>query len=222
METQPPKAAHTASEGVRMGKAMVQQPFFCTLSQAQAEFAKVGTAVRERPEREATDDWIGSRVAAQDAEAHRYRILDIKHAISCLRSPSLASASAEAARNPFLPDASFLALPASPTRGASMTVGRQEAVISIGYPVRDIYRPHEVRDRAGTEAPQQHPESRAIPVESSVEWPGDMYSSGVTKPTAGDRAAVATDLSASTSPGEPPREPVRVYRERLAGRNSRE
>jgi hypothetical protein len=49
-----------------------------------------------------------------------------------------------------------------------------------------------------------------------------MYSSGVTKPTAGDRAAVATDLSASTSPGESPREPILVYRERLAGRDSRE
>jgi hypothetical protein len=222
METQAPNAAHTASEGVQMGKVVVQQPFFCTLSQAQAEFAKVGTAVRERLEREATGDLIGSRVAAQDAEAYRYRFLDIKRAISRLRSPSLTSASAEVARNPLLPDASFLALSASPTRGASMTVGRQEAVMRIGYPAWDIYRPHEVRDRAGTEGPEQHPESRTMPVESSVEWPGDMYSSGVTKPTPGDRAAVATALSASTSPGEPPREPVRVYRERLAGRNSRE
>jgi hypothetical protein len=151
METPPPKAVQTASEEVRMGKAMVQQPFFCTLSQAQAEFAKVGTAVRERLEREATGDLIGCRVAAQDSEAHRYGFPDIKRAISRLRSPSLASASAEAARNSFLPDASFLALSASPTRGASTTVGRQEAVIRIGYPAWDIYRPHEVRDRAGTE-----------------------------------------------------------------------
>lgn len=211
--------------GSGMGKAMVRQPFFCTLvvaiaclesavasalqpsalaldSQAQAEFAKVGTAVRERLEREATGDLIGSRVAAQDAEAHRYRFLDIKRAISHLRSPSLASPSVETARNPFLHDASFLALSASPTRGAPMTVGRQEAVIRIGYPAWDMYRPHEVRDRAGTKGAEQHPESGAIPAESSVEWPGDMYSSGVTKPTAGDRAAVASDLSASTSPGE--------------------
>ena len=219
METPPPKAAHTASDGSGIGKAMVRQPYFCTLvvaiaclesavanalqpsplaleGQAQAEFAKVGTAVRKRLQREATGDLIGSHVAAQDAEAPCYRFLDIKRAISRLRSPSLASPSVEAARNPFLPDAFFLALLASPTRGAPMTVGRQEAVFRIGYPACDMYRPHEVPDRAGTEGAEQRPESRAIPAESSMEWPGDIYSSGVTKPAAGDRAAVATDLSA--------------------------
>jgi len=45
---------------------------------------------------------------------------------------------------------------------------------------------------------------------------------GVTKTTAGDRAVVATDLSVSTSPEEPPREPILVFRERLAGRDRRE
>jgi hypothetical protein len=80
-----------------------------------------------------------------------------------------------------------------------MTVGRQKAVIRIGYPAWDMYRPREVRDRAGTGWEEQHPESRAVPVESSVEWSSDMYSSGVTKPTAGDRAAVAADPLASTS-----------------------
>src|SRR5882757_7661005 len=97
--------------GSGIGKAMVRQPFFCTLvvaiaclesavanalqpsplaleGQAQAEFAKVGTAVRERLEREATGDLIGSHVAVQDAEAPRYRFLDVKRAISRLRSPS--------------------------------------------------------------------------------------------------------------------------------------
>jgi len=49
-----------------------------------------------------------------------------------------------------------------------------------------------------------------------------MYSNGVAKPTAGDRGAVATDLSASAPSGESPREPFLVYRERLVGRDSRE
>ena len=190
--------------------------------QAQAEFAKVGTAVRERLDREATGDLIGARIAAQDAQAHRYRYLDIKRAINRERSPSLASPSVEASRNPFLPDASFLAQSASPTRVAPMTVGRQEAVVRVGYPAWDMYRPHEVRTLAGTDGSEQHLESRATAAEVALAGPKDMYSNGVAKPTAGDRGAVATDLSASAPLGEPPREPFLVYREQLVGRDSRE
>src|SRR5271170_7711778 len=118
--------------------ASASQPSAAALeTQAQAEFTKVGTAVRERLDREAAGDPIGAHIAAQDAEAHRYRYLDIKRSIDRLRSPFLASPSVEASRNPFLPDASFLAQLASPTRVAPMTVGRQEAVVRVGYPAWD-------------------------------------------------------------------------------------
>jgi hypothetical protein len=228
-----------------MGKAMVRQRFVSTLvvaiacldaalanalqpsasaleEQAQTEFAKVGTAVRERLDREAAGDLIGARIAAQDAQAHRYRYLDIKRAISRLRSPSLASPSVEASRNPFLPDAAFLAPSAAPTPVAPLMVRSHEAVVGAGYPAWDMYRPHEMRTQAGTEGAEQHPESRAASAEVVLAGPKDMYSTGVAKPTAGDRGAVAADLPARASPGEPPREPFLVYRERLAGSETRE
>jgi len=205
-----------------MGKAMVRQRFFSAVivaiacleaavvnalppsasaleSQAQVEFAKVGTAVRERLDREAAGDLLGARVAAQDADAHRYRFLDIKRELSRLRSPSVASPSVEATGNPFLPDASSLAPSASsPIGGAPTTAGRQDAVIHAAFPAWDMYRSHESRDPVG----------RA----------GNMYSNGVAKPASGERVAAATDPPASASP----REPFLVYRARLAGSDSRE
>lgn len=191
-------------------------------SQAQAEFAKVGAAVRERLDREAAGDVIGAHIAAQNAQGHRYRFLDIKRAISRLRSPTLASPSVEAPRNPFLPDAAFLASSGSQGRGAARPVGRQEAVLRAEYPFWDMYRPHDVRDRGGIQGADQHPSSQATPAAAAVAGLKDKFSTGVMTPAAGDRAAVATDLPASTSPAMPPREPFLVYRERLAGRDSRE
>jgi hypothetical protein len=228
-----------------MGKAMVRQRFFSTLvvaiacldaavanalppsasaldSQAQVEFAKVGAAVRERLEREAAGDSIGARLAAQDADAHRYRYLDIKREISRLHSASVASPSVEALRNPFLPDASFWTPSASSTtRGAPVTAGRQDAAIRVAYPAWDMYRPHESRGPADTDGAEPHPESWAKPAAAPVGWAGNMYSNGVAKPPSSDRDA-AKDLSVNASPGEPPREPFLVYRERPAGSDTRE
>jgi hypothetical protein len=228
-----------------MGKAMGRQRFFSTLivaiacldaavanalqpsasaldSQAQVEFAKVGAAVRERLEREAAGDSIGARIAAQDADAHRYRYLDIKREIGRLHSASVASPSVEALRNPFLPDASFWTPSASSmTRVAPVTAGRQDAVIRVAYPAWDMYRPHESRDPADNDGAEPHQESRAKPAAAPGGWAGNMYSNGIAKPTPGDRDA-ATDLSVNASPGEPPREPFQVYRERPAGNDTRE
>ena len=237
----------TASDrGLRMGKAMVRQRFFSTLvvaiaclgsavanalqpsalaleSQAQAEFAKVGTAVRERLEREAAGDLIGARIAAHDADAHRYRFLDIRRELSRLHSPSLASPSVAASRNPFLPDASFLAPSASsPARGAAMTIGRREAALRVAYPAWDMYRPHESEDPAGADGRDSLQESRGTPAAAPMGRAGDMYTNGVAKPASGARGAAATDLSATASPGESPREPFLVYRERFAGSETRE
>src|ERR1035438_865759 len=226
----------TASDSdLRMGKAMGRQRFFSTLvvaiaclgsavanalqpsalaleSQAQAEFAKVATAVRERLDREAAGDLLGARVAAQDAEAHRYRFLDIKRELSRLHSPSVASTSVAAPRNPFLPDASFLAPSASsPARGAAMTIGRREAVIRVAYPAWDMYRPHESGDPAAADGRDSLQESRATPAAAAMGRAGDMYTNGVAKPASVERGAAATELFAIAAPGESPREPFLVY-----------
>jgi hypothetical protein len=232
--------ARLVERGLGMGIAMVRERWVSTLfvamaclesiaanalqpsalaleSQAQAEFAKVGTAVRERLDRQAAGDLIGAHIAAQDAEAHRYRFLDLKREISRLRSPSGASPSVEAVRNPFSPDAAFLAPSAAPTRAAAVTLDRQEAVVRVEYPVWDMYRPHKVQDRTDTQGAEQHPESRSSSGEVAVQGPKDMYSPGVAKPTPDGGAAGTIDPSASASLGELPRAPYLVYRERLAG-----
>jgi len=192
-------------------------------SQAQAEFAKVGTALRERLDRDAAGDLIGARIAARDADAHRYRFLDIKRELRRLHAPSVVSPSVAAPRNPFLPDASFLAPSASSTtRVAPATAGRQDAVIRVTYPVWDMYRPHESKDPAGTDGRDSLQESRATPVAAPMGRAGNMYTNGVAKPASAGRGAAATDLSAGASPEEAPREPFLVYRERLAGNDTRE
>ncbi len=192
-------------------------------SQAQAEFAKVGMALRERFEREAAGDAIGARIAEKDADAHRFRFLDIKRELSRLHPPSVAPPSVAAPRSPFVPDASFFAPSASSTtRVAPVTAGRQGAALRVEDPAWDMYRPHEPRDPAGTDAAERHPASRATPAAAPVDGAGDMYSHGVAKPPSGEAGEAATDGSASASPGEPPREPFLVYRERPAASGSRE
>jgi hypothetical protein len=201
------------------------QPSMSALeSQAQAEFAKVGAAVRDRLEREAAGDLIGARIAAQDADAHRYRFLDIKRELSRLHAPSVASTSVEAQRNPFLPDASFVSPSTSsaPTRGAALTIGRQEAAVRVAYPAWDMYRPHESGDPAGADGRDLLQESRATPAAAPTGRAGDMYTNGVAKPASVERGAAATELSATAAPGESPREPFLVYRERFAASDTRE
>lgn len=213
--------AGIACLGAALANAL--QPSAAALeSQAQAEFAKVGTAVRERLEREAAGDLVGARIASQDADAHRYRFLDIQRELGRRQSPSVASPSVEAPRNPFLPDASFWAPSApSPIRVAPVTAGRPDARNRVDYPAWDMYRPHEPRDPTGTDGAEQHQEfakSAAGPAGRA----GDLYSKAISKPTSGAPRAVTTDTSASASLGEAPREPYLVYRERLAGGDTRE
>ncbi len=204
--------------------AHASQPSASALeSQAQVEFAKVGAAVRERLDREAAGDAIGARLAAQDADTHRYRFLDIKRELSRLHPPPAASPSVAAPRNPFMPDASFFAPSASSTtRVAPVTAAPPGAALRVEYPAWDMYRPHEPGIPAGTDGADRHQESRATPATGPVGWAGDMYSHGAAKPPAGEAGAAATDGSASAPPGEAPREPFLVYRERLAGSDRRE
>ena len=179
-------------------------------AEARAEFAKVGLAVRERLEREAAGDVIGARVAEQNADAHRYRFLDIQRELTRLRLPSRPSPSVEARRDPFVPDASFAAS-ASSGGSAPATGTRQEAAERVAYPAWDMYRPHELRDGADAETARQHSEARAMPTEAPSRG-GDMYSKGLARPKSSEPDAKASDVSASPLPAEPPREPFLVYR----------
>ena len=205
--------------------ANASQPSASALEeQAQAEFAKAGTAVRERLDREAAGDLIGARIAAQDAEAHRYRYLDIKRELNRQHSPSLASPSVEAPRDPFLPDASFLAPSASSRLGSRpMTAGRPERGYSRRHTPRGTCIGLTKCGPSGRPKARNSTKNRGRhPLRRPWDGPRTCTQHGVAKPTSGDRGAVATDLSASAPSGEPPREPFLVYRERLAGSDSRE
>jgi len=206
--------------GLVSGGAAVAQPPAATLKdQAQVEFAKVAFAVRQRLEREAAGDLIGARIAMQDADAHRYRFLDIERELSRLHSGSPTSPSVEAVRSPFVPDDSF-SLPATAlaTQGAITTVGRQDPVKRAVYAEWDMYRPHELRNRAGSDAAEHPPSTGATPAERA----GDMYSKGASKPMSSAPDEAPTDLPDGASPREPARAPFLVYRDRPAGRDPHE
>jgi len=147
---------------------------------------------------------IGARIAAQDADAHRYRFLDIRRELSRLHSPSLASPSVAASRNPFLPDASFLAPSASsPARVAAMTIGRREAAVRVAYPrgtCIGLTNRRTQRERTGGIRSKNRGDTRRGPMGRA----GDMYTNGVAKPASGARGAAATDLSATASPESRP------------------
>jgi type II secretory pathway pseudopilin PulG len=209
--------------GLVSGVAAVAQPPAATLKdQAQAEFAKVAFAVRQRLEREAAGDLIGARIAMQDADAHRYRFLGLERELSRLHSGSPASPSVEAVRSPFVPDDSFSLPAAAPaTPGAATTVGRQDPVKRAVYAEWDMYRPHELRNRAGSDAAEHPPSTGATPTEPPGRA-GDMYSKGASKPMSSAPDEAPTDLPDGASPREPARAPFLVYRDRPAGRDPHE
>ena len=99
--------------------------------------------------------------------------------------------------------------------------GQAGCGIRVDYPAWDMYRPHESRDPAGTDEAERHQESRAKPAAAPVGRAGICTQTGSRSPRPAIGRA-ATDLSASASSGEPPREPFLVYPERPAGSDTRE
>jgi len=196
------------------------QPTAATLEdQAQVEFAKVGIAVRGRLEREAAGDLIGARIAAQGAEVHRYRFLDIKRELNRLHSGSAAFPSVEAVRSPFMPDDSF-SVP-SATQVTATTAGQPVPVKRDAYAEWDMYRPHELRNRAGRDT-AEHPSSADVPPTEGPRRAGDMYPKGASKPVSSEPGEAPADQPDDASHGEPARAPYLVYRDRPAGRDSHE
>jgi hypothetical protein len=188
--------------------------------QAQAEFDRAGRAVRERLEREAVGDVIGARTAAQDADAHRYRYLALKRDISRLHPlpPALPSV---AARDPFVPDGSFVAPNAPLTiRNTRVASGGQEGSRAES-PVWDMYRTHVSGEGAATEGRDPPQVMRSLPTATARGQIGDMYARSVATPALTDRGAPEQTPQAPASLGEAPRQPFLVYRERL-GTDTRE
>jgi len=209
--------------GLVSALAAAAQPPAATLEeQAQVEFAKVGFAVRQRLEREAAGDLIGARIAAQDADDHRYRFLGFERELRRLHSGSLASPSVEAVRSPFVLDDSF-SLPSAPpaTQGTPTTVGRQDVLKRVVYAEWDMYRPHELRNRAGSDAAEHPPSTGATPTDPPGRA-GDMYLKGASKPMSSAPDEGPPDLPDGAWPREPARAPFLVYRDRPAGRDPHE
>jgi hypothetical protein len=184
---------------------------------AQAEFAKAGDAVREQLAREAAGDLIGAHIAARDADAHRYRFLDIQRELSRLHSRAAATPSVAASRSPFSPDASFLA---PSTDGSRPKPERREPLMGrVAHPAWDMYRPRESPDSAGVRDGSE--QKRESPGPGAAGRAGDMYLSGLARRVA-EREVAADDPSGTVSLGNLPREPYLVYRVRGASSEARE
>ena len=184
--------------------------------QARAEFTKAGDAVRERLARETTGDLLGARIAARDADAHRYRFLDIRRELGRLQSRTTPTLSVAASRSPFSPDPSFLA--PSPGGPPPITQRKEPLMGRLLYPAWDMYRPHELPDSAGVRDREQQEEFR---VSGAARRAGDMYSNGLTRRVA-DTELAADGPPARVSLRDLPREPFLVYRAPSTGREVRE
>jgi hypothetical protein len=190
--------------------------------QAQAEFAKAGVAVRERLEREAAGDPIGARIAAQEADAHRYRFLDLKRELSHVHPLPPGSPSVAVPRDPFLPDGFFLSPPAPlAARTGRVASGGEDGVVRAAYPAWDMYRPHPSGEQAEAGGRNETEAMRVPPAATARGRAGDMYAIAFAKPAPADRRAAAKELEVPAS-GEAPRQPFLVYRERLTGSDSLE
>ena len=184
--------------------------------QAQAELARVSRAVQERLEHEAAGDLVGARVAAEEAENHRYRFLDLKRESALLSSSAPARSPVEAARSPFSPDPSFTQR-SNGRVGASVSVSARGSVprFEVNFAPWDMYRPREPARRpparnAPTEAAASRTSSNTL-VERGFSDPDSVAHVGA--PEISDAAAQMPTTKVGMD--EVLHEPLRVYREDL-------
>lgn len=112
--------------------------------EAQIEFVRVGQAVKERLAHEAAGDTLGAELAKRDAEAHRFRYLDLTRELERVARGAY-SPLEPAHRNPFAPDASFATTPDSrPRRNAVAEAPASE------HASWDLYQKPPNRDSATT------------------------------------------------------------------------
>ena len=205
-----------ACVGLASMNALGQTPRTPILEQqVQSEFTLAGIAMRQRLDREAVGDLIGARIAARDAELHRYRYLDLTRGLSRLHAPPEGSPPVAAQRDPFTPDGSFLSGSAPvANRTARRSAGAaHESPSAIPYRSWDMYRtrlsPEEVR-MAGA---QSSPLPGAVPAEPDLEPARDMYAKNAVGSTPADGDASATAAEVAQLSTDTPRQPYLVYRE---------
>jgi hypothetical protein len=182
-------------------------------AEARVEFAKAGSAIRERLEREAAGDTTGARIAADDAEAHRSRYRQLTHEVNHGRPTAPTFSSVAAPRDPFVPDAiSWRAAEAGPIRLTTTGSRTQSASAAVVHAPWDLYSRHGEPDRPesagtahGTDADERASEERGV-------RRGDLYT---THRSAGGLGAGMRDSLVNNSSKERSNEPFLVYRERL-------
>jgi len=201
--------------GIGMLPALASPPPTPSLErEAAQEFVLAGTALRERLNRETAGDSLGARVAAHDAQLHRYRYLDLKHEIDRLHPHTAASSSVAAPRDPFMPDDSFLAESApATTRTASKAAEARAEVPS--YRSWDMYRSRELNEAAGQIM-------RATSASTPIERATDLYAADAIKSARHDQGVPANQIPLRAPSGDTAQQPFLVYRERLQGSDSRE
>lgn len=181
--------------------------------QAQTEFAKAGAAVRERFEKEAAGDLIGARIAAQEAEQHRYRFLDLQRELARHRPKALAAPSVAASRDPFVPDRAIAVRPShsAPPESASNSARAERETVDSIRPW-DMYRSRATEESAHSET-REPPDSVPAPLPARRI---DMYAKPAAAGATVEALGPASNLSAA-----PPQAPFLVYRERVLPEGSR-
>jgi hypothetical protein len=203
-----------ALEGLYVFEAQAVPPPPPSLEQqAETEFAQAGLAVRERLDREAAGDSIGTAIAAHEAELHRYHYLDLQRELHRQRPQPTAFRSVAAPRDPFTPDGSFLANSgALATRRVPGTTLDRDGLTRTPYPSWDMYRPR-VSVEEGVESTASAPAARGTPGASAMGRAKDMYATDNGKPVPSEDRAATTGPEALISSADAPRQPFLVYRE---------
>jgi hypothetical protein len=208
--------------GIGMFPSLASPPPTPSLErEAAQEFVLAGTALRERLSRETAGDALGARISAHDAQLHRYRYLDLKREIYRLHPHTAASSSVAAPRDPFMPDDSFSAESAPvTTRTASKAAEARAGVPS--YRSWDMYRSRESNGAAGSGGSTSGQVMRATPDATPIEQATGLYAADAVKSPMHDQSAPASQMPLRAPSGDTAQQPFLVYRERLAGSDSRE
>ena len=195
--------------------------------QLKVEFLAAGQATRERLDQEAAGNHVAAQRAERVAEAHRHRFLELKRDIAHLTTPIAASVAP--ARDPFAPDASYVAFAARASENRVVTIAEAaEGESSSGpttRPAWDLYRPHAPSSSSVTtsgDRPDSTPLSVKPQGDAARTW--GMYEHAVPSRGTGEiHSSVELTSASSAAPEarEPPTQPFFVYRDPLRTPTSR-
>jgi len=196
--------------------------------QLKIEFVATGNATRERLDQAAAGNHGAAQRAARLAEAHRHRFLELKRDIAHLRPPIAASIAP--ARDPFAPDASYLAFAAHADENRALTLLAQGGSSSgpTTRPPWDLYRPHGPSSSLATSRDRADSTPASVKPQGEAARPWGMYGdaplsrgTGEIRSSAELASASSTISGAAPQAREPPTQPISVYRDPLASPTSR-